>query len=331
MTTALSIAYEGSSGNTQKEMQDVLQLPDTDSRRASFAALYNNFNTNKEYEFSSANALWIQKDFPILDSYKSDIIKYYGAHAENVDFVNDYPAAKSKIDSWVSDNTRGKIDKIMPDQKEEDMIAITNAVYFKGKWVDAFKKSDTIQEEFRTTTGKTTAQMMHITKSFSYAETDQFQAVELPYKGNDLSMILVLPKQDVIPIIDQASYEALRKEMSFESVELSLPKFKLEETYNMIPTMKKLGIQDAFTPNADFSGMDGRKDLYIGSITHKTYVNVDEEGTEAAAATKIGMMEMSARAPSRPIVFKADHPFMFVIQEKSTGAIIFMGRLSDPS
>jgi len=215
-------------------------------------------------------------------------------------------------------------------------LVLTNAIYFKGVWEWEFDKSDTREEEFKITpTNIVKTPMMYMDPDkarFNYADTEDLQILELPYKGEKISMLVLLPTENLDSIESSLTAEKLNeykfqmKETKLDSI--ALPKFELDTKYFMKDTLSALGMQTAFSGNADFSGMTGKKDLFIGFVIHQAYVKVDEEGTEAAAATAVGM-KLTAVMPRN--VFRADHPFIFIIQEKETGNILFLGRVVDPT
>jgi serpin B len=216
---------------------------------------------------------------------------------------------------------------------------LTNAVYFKGKWDSPFEKEATQQKDFTTAANsKVQCQMMNKQEDFSYAETADYQAIELPYKNSDLSMIAILPKTGKMSVMEQKlsgeQFTQIKNSMSSQLVDVYLPKFKFDTSYDMNNTLSAMGMPTAFDlANADFSGMDGTRNLYIGVVIHKAYVDVNEEGTEAAAATGVaGSLSMATPMERpQPKIFNADHPFIFAIVHNATGSILFMGKVNDPT
>ena len=338
ISSALAMTYEGAKGNTAKEMQNVFHFPENDiSRTSSFAALHNKINeSNNEYELSTANALWAQKDYPFLEEYTEKIDQYYGGKVTNLDF-SDSAGSANTINSWVEDKTKNKIKDLVPSSalSSYTKLVLTNAIYFKGTWIQQFDKSKTEEEDFKITDfEKVEVNMMHIgeKEEFIYSENEDLQIIELPYKGEKLSMLILLPKEnDLKPIEDMLTAEKLnelKSEMYSTDVIVSIPKFTFETKYFMVDNLKNMGMHDAFG-NADFSGMDGTKELYISNVIHQAFVDVDEEGTEAAAATAV-VMGITSIAPKPVKIFYADHPFIFIIQENETGSILFMGKVVNP-
>lgn len=346
ISSALAMTYEGANGKTAEEMQKVFYFLENDSeRRANFAAVYNEINkANKTYQLNTANALWVQKDYPFLSSYTDTVEQYYGGKATNLDFIGDTENSRLTINKWVEQQTNDKIkDLISKGQvNPATRLVLTNAIYFKGTWVKQFDKSDTTQENFYP--GNTLpngpipepakVQMMSKTDkdaSFNYTETDQLQILEMDYSGNDTSMLILLPKENDLDSINLTleNLDSWKNDLRKQRVDVYMPKFKFETKYQMNDVLKAMGMPTAFSTDADFSGMTGTKDLFIGFVVHQAFVEVDEKGTEAAAATAVGVETTAMPAP-RP-VFRADHPFIFVIQQKDTGNILFFGRVMDPS
>ena len=337
---AYSMTYEGSDGNTEIEMRNVLNILQNDSATlSSFGKIYNLLNQNqKGYTISTANAFWAHKDYKFLDSYIKLLKNYYLAEANELDFSKNVEAAEI-INSWIEKITHDKIkDMIEPDMLSDmTKLVLTNAIYFKGLWANPFDPENTYDGEFNLKSGqKIDIDMMrssHDSSDFNYTENDDLQVLKLYYSGNNLSMIIVIPKENDISIAESAlTYENLTKwnsEFNETEVSVEIPKFKFEKKYNLNDIMMNLGIIDAFIPaGADFSKMDGTNWLFISKSLHQSFIEVNEEGTEAAAATA-NMMELTAMPDKK--YFIADHPFVFLIQHEETGAILFMGKVIDPS
>jgi len=354
VSAALAMTYEGASGQTADEMKSVFYFPENNVLRPNFAAIYNNINQgNSQYELRTGNALWVQQDFNLLQDYSSTVEKYYSGKAANVDFVTETEKSRQTINSFIEEQTNNKIKDLIPDGLLSSMtrLVLTNAIYFKGTWEWEFDKSDTSDQDFKTTpTNTVKTPMMHMEPDkarFNYADLEKLQIIELPYKGEEVSMLILLPKQgetynpftdDVINLeytlddIELSSeklneYKSQMRETKLDSI--YMPKFEFDTKYLMKDTLISLGMPTAFSPNeADFSKMTGSRELYIDSVIHQAYVKVDEKGTEAAAATAV---VMSFRSAGPGNSFKADHPFIFIIQEKKTGNILFIGRVTDPT
>ena len=339
ISAALAMTYEGAKGQTADEMKSVFHFPESNILRPNFAAIYNDINEGvKDYELRTGNALWVQQDFPFLSDYTSRIEKYYGGKAANVDFVKETEKSRQTINSFIAEQTNNKIKDLIPSGLLNAMtrLVLTNAIYFKGTWQWEFDTTDTRDEDFKVTPDnivKVPMMSMEPDKArFSYADTGDLQILDLPYKGDKISMIVLLPTKDLTSIESTLTAEKLNEYKSkMEETKLnsiSFPKFEFDTKYFMNDTLSALGMPTAFSENADFSGMTGKKDLFIDFVIHQAYVKVNEKGTEAAAATAVGM-KLTGAMPRN--IFRADHPFIFIIQEKETGNILFLGRVVDPT
>ena len=339
ISTALAIAYEGAEGSTAQEMQNVLHFPDDDSaRRSAFARLYNQVNQrDQEYPLNTANALWAQKEYKFKADYLGRAADHYGGKVMNLDFIEETEEARMTINQWVQDETSGKIKGIIPAGVLNSLtkLVITNAIYFKGNWAIRFDKSQTRETDFKVSPQEIVkAQMMTVGGEkavFFYAQTDDLQILELPYEGEDISMLILLPKEDSLEKVEKdltiEKLSELKGMMKERQISVSIPRFSFETKYFMADALKQMGMPSAFDPDkADFSGMTGANELYVTSLIHQAFIEVNEEGTEAAASTSISMGITSVR----PDFFYADRPFIFIIQEKTTGTMLFIGRVSDP-
>lgn len=352
ISQALAMTYEGAKTETKEEIKSVFHFPDDAILRANSAAVYNGVNeNNKEFELRTGNALWAQYDYKFLPEYISNVEKYYGGKVSNLDFKKETEKSRETINNFIAEQTNNKIKDLVPQGgvNEWTRLVLTNAIYFKGDWEWEFDKSDTSEQVFRVnSTDLVKTQMMSMKPekaTFNYSETDKFQLLELPYKGGKISMLILLPKQgteydfetgktivsnytleDIEVSLDKLKeYKQGLKESTLDVV--SIPKFEFDTKYSLKETLSALGMPSAFN-NADFSGMDGTKNLAISEVIHQAYIKVDEKGTEAAAATAV-MMKFTAIAKRN--VFRADHPFMFIIEDTSTDNILFMGRVVDPT
>jgi serpin B len=341
ISVALAMTYEGARGQTAKEIQAVFHFPEAeDIRRPGFARIYNEINKkNKKYELHTANALWAQKDYLFLDTYFIVTEKYYGGKVRNVDFEKESEKSRQMINAWVKDQTRNRIKDLISKKPriidKLTTLVITNAIYFKGKWVLQFDRSRTREADFRVSPTKVVkVPMMSLSgekAKFNYAETEDLQILEMPYEGEELSMLVLLPKEDNLAKLEQSlDLEKLNKwrdMLQERKVDVYMPKFKLEIKYFMEKALKEMGMPSAFIYHkADFSGMTGRRDLFISRVIHQAFVEVNEEGTEAAGATAV----IIKKGVVMPTIFRADHPFIFIIQERKTGNIFFMGKVANP-
>lgn len=340
ISLALAMTYEGARGKTAEEMESVLHLPeDESSRRPAFARIYNIVNKiDKKYELRTANALWVQKDYPLLGEYVNIIQRYYVGKTTNLDFVKETEKSRQVINDWVEEQAKNRIKDLIPQGllSAYTRLVLTNAIYFKGEWLKQFDKENTKEEDFRVSPERIVkVQMMRLTDDvmFNYAETGELQILEMPYAGEELSMLILLPKEDynlksLEESLNQKKLSEWKTMLNKQEVRVYIPRFKFETKYFLADVLIKMGMPTAFSPNADFSGMDGTRNLFIDDVIHQGFIEVTEEGTEAAAATAV-VMKLTA-VPSIP-VFYADHPFVFIIQEKETGNMLFLGRVTDPS
>ncbi len=335
ISTALAMTYEGAKGDTAKQMEEVLHFPEEDIlRQSNFARIQNILNKkDKEYKLHTANALWLQKDYSFLDSYLGVTGDYYYAEQNELDYMNKNKEAVDTINGWVEDETEGKIKDIISELSTDTRLVLTNAIYFKGDWLKEFDKDDTREADFNMGEGNVKVDMMYQKEDFNYAETDELQVLEMDYKGEELSMMVLLPKENYSLSdveINKDNIETWSSSLVEEEVRVYFPKFEFDTKYFMRKTLTSMGMTDAFSGSADFSGMNGNQNLFIGKVIHQAYVKVDEKGTEAAAATVV-VMELTSAGPGNQIVFKADHEFVFLIKEKSTGQILFLGKVVNPN
>jgi len=342
--SALSMVAEGSKNITWNEMSCVLHLQqDNNTRWNAFLNLIRTINaTDKDYKLYTANNLWLQKDFTFLADYLDIVTNYYLAELANLDFISDPEGARQIINQRVEDLTCGKITNLFPSGtiNSYTRLVLTNAIYFKATWKYKFKKEETFEQDFTISTGNTMkVQMMH-QKFYRQIENfyDKAKVLELPYINDEVSMFIFLPEIDKMTELESTmtienlnSWLSARKTQNnpIVYIDLALPKFRIETKYILNNTLSNMGMSSAFNDYlADFSGMTGFKGLYITTVVHKAFVAVDEEGTEAAAATGVGM-GITSVPPATPFI--VDHPFIFMICENSTNAILFMGKVITPT
>jgi len=344
ISTAMAMVYEGAEGKTAKEIKSVFGFPKYDnSRRNQYSDLLSEINKkDKEYALKTANALWAEQDFHFLDEYLTTVEKYYGGKTTNLDFKNEWEASRLIINNWVEDKTNDKIKDLLPEGVIDSLtrLVLTNAIYFKAKWLIQFDADKTSDEYFRVNPDKSIkVPMMQPTSqksTFNYTQNKDLQILEMPYAGEDLAMLILLPLDDDIEALENSfTIEKLtewKKSLRKRRVKIYIPRFKFETKYFLSETLSDLGMPTAFTNSADFSGMTGNNVLKIDKVIHQAFIEVNEEGTEAAAATGVTMYMTSFRKQKHPTpVFKADHPFIFIIQQNETGNILFMGRVNNPN
>jgi len=341
ISTALAMTSAGARGETADQMAKVLCLPASgEAVHGAYGALQNDLNAAGEggaFELAVANRLWGQKGYRFLPEFLKLLEADYGAGIETLDFAKETEAARKTINAWVEKQTRDKIKDLLKPGILNEMtrLVLTNAIYFKGKWASEFDKKLTRDEDFfLTPEKKVAAPLMHQTAEFGYFDGGEFQALELPYRGDRLAMVVLLPKaKDGLAALE-ASLSADKVagwvgKVRRRKVQVALPRFKTTAEFSLKDTLVAMGMTAAFGGDADFSGMTGAKDLFISAVVHKAFVDVNEEGTEAAAATGV-VMERKSK-PEPPPVFRADHPFLFLIRDTRSGAILFLGRILDPT
>lgn len=340
LRVALGMCGAGAAGNTRKSLCEVLGVPEsTAEQNFAFGKVVNEVNGDgspREYELTTANALWRDQTCKLNEQWKAAIAQYYGGDCNGVDFLTEAKKAVVIINDWISGKTNGKIKDLVDDKivNKNTRLVLTNAIYFKGKWESAFKKEATINEPFMVSKDASVqVPIMKQKASYAYYEDETIQALDMPYKG-DLSMLVVLPqKKNGLSEIEtgwsEDNYTTVISHLHTVDVQVGFPKFKLETSYSLKPILDSMGLSICFSDAADFSGISTTEQLKISEVIHKAFVAVDEEGTEAAAATAVGMMK-SCAMPTRPKVFNADQPFMFFIRNRKTGTILFSGRLSHP-
>ena len=345
ITIALGMAYEGARGETASQMLDVIDLPENDKeRRDMVRSLQTSLNPgNTPYDLSTANSYWLRTGGDLNDTYQNTIENDYKAHGQELDFANDAEGSADTINQWVEGETNEKIKNLITPDLIDFLtyLILVNAIYFKSDWKYQFDTEATEQEEFHLSDGgTTTVDMMNICDEeidLNYSEDDHAQMLKLPYKGDALSMYVILPRDNDISSLEERLtkeyVDDLRSEMSGEWVDVRLPKFKFEQKYELNQELMDMGMPLAFSLNADFSGIkeSGARDLYISDVIHKSFIEVNEEGTEAAAATAVVMREYGGGGQEMPIDFRADHPFIFLIEHRETGQILFMGKVEDPT
>jgi serpin B len=343
IATALAMTYAGAGGDTAQQMASVLHLgSDPSSVEGDFGALLNDLNSAGQsggYVLSVANALWAQQGLDILPEFLNVIQSDFGGGLNQADFLDDAEAARQTINDWVAQQTQGKITDLFPPDTITDMtrLVLANAMYFKGNWASPFDPNLTSDAPFTLASGsQVTASTMHQTADFRYMERDGFQVLELPYANGRLAMDILLPTQSGLSALGSnqipADITSWLGGLRTANVQVSLPKFTMTTQFNMIPPLKALGMTDAFAPGiADFSGITDSLRLYINAVVHKAFISVDETGTEATAATGVGASTSCVLFdPNPPVVFNADHPFLYLIRDTQSGAVLFMGQVENP-
>jgi serpin B len=341
IATAASMLLDGARGHTAPEIAAVLgqAYPDPKYHEAVSTLLEQitlAANSNGD-ELSVANGLWVQQGFPILFAFQQTIQTLYHAPLTPMNFAENRAQACEAINAWTSQHTKGRIRELLDPGSlaASTRLVVTSAIYFHGKWLSPFRISDTHPEAFRLMGGgKVETSFMHQNAVFGYHETAAAQILEMRYAGTGLVFDILLPRAsgglaDLEHSMRAETISGWLGAIQNETVDVALPKFRAEAAFSLRDTLSRLGMPSAFGRSADFSGIDDRRDLYLSDVIHKAFVDVTEEGTEAAAATG-GMVRMIALMQPKRFVFRADHPFMFLIRDKRSGAILFEGHLADP-
>ena len=346
LTMVMGMTYAGARGDTALQMADAMRFTLPPDRL--YAAInsvdqelmglpHGSDNESYNVHLNIANSLWGQVNRTYLPEYLDILSKYYGTGINLEDFTNKPEESRMAINDWVSKKTEEKITNLIPSGGINSLtkLVLVNAVYFNDAWQHPFAKEDTKDEYFyMVPNGQVQTPMMHTSAKFGYISNKIYQAISLPYKNCDLSMIIIMPVveqfdefektlnakniEDIIPLLQE------------QPIDLTFPKFKFETNFSLVEPLVKLGILNAFAPlSANFSGIDGTREIFIGNIIQKAYISVDEYGTEAAAATA-ATMKTTALETDSPIIVKIDHPFIFAIRDQQTGTVLFIGRLLNP-
>lgn len=333
LSMALAMTQNGANGDTKTEIMNTLGFEAYTNQEIN--EYYKNlasafFKTDPSTKIAIANSIWTNKNVKIKDAFIATNKQFFNATAQSVDFAN--PETAELINKWSADNTNNLIDNVIDRTDSEALMYLLNALYFKGQWASKFDKKQTSDKPFYSYDGVSqNAEMMHQEEYFNYMEDETMQAVQLPYGNNSFSMIVMLPKDgktisDVSSNLKSESvWQNINRDMKSEKVDLSLPKFKTRYNLTLNDILHQMGIKLAFQPfKADFSGMSDNSS-FISFVKQFTYINTDEVGTEAAAVTVVGMLESAAPPTNKTIVFNANRPFVYAIQENSTKSILFMG------
>ncbi|MFA5324871.1 MAG: serpin family protein [Bacteroidales bacterium] len=327
---ALSMAAIGAEGETGSQMKTLLGFENctTPEMNSYYKKITEELlNLDPKNTITMANSIWIANGFDIKTNFTSNAQTYYGAYVANVDFNNQNTL--NRINDWCSNNTNNKIKKIFDELNPNLKLLLINALYFKGTWTQQFDKKNTYETSFNTLSGESeNVDMMYIESNFKYTSNDFFQIAEFPYGNEAFSMVILLPKENIsfktaVNQFTYANWNMWMSSMDYTEISVHLPKFKLEYEIKLNDVLCSMGMPNAFNPMlANFSGISDIK-LYIDFVKQNTYINVNEEGTEAAAVTSTGMFVTSMPESK---IFRADRPFIYFIKEKSTGIILFIGQ-----
>jgi serpin B len=340
---ALAMCAAGAKGETRRVLAELIGAPlGVAEQNRQYAAWLKSVNTHerggRHVQLTTANALWVQQGERLQPDYQKAVADFYDSALSELDFRALPDQAVKSINAWVKGKTLGKIKELIGRQviTADTRLVLTNAIYFKGKWASAFDKTYTRDEDWHGAGGVRKVALMQQKRGYLYHECDDFQALDLPYQGEQLSMLVVLPrKMDGLAALESTwaaapTYQQVTDSLVHEkAVFVSLPRFKMETEFQLKPALCDMGAALAFSASADFSGI-GAGPLMISEVIHKAFIEVNEEGTEAAAATGV-VMAKSAAIMSEPKYFQADHPFLFVIRDRKTNVALFCGRVLEPT
>ncbi len=346
ISLALTMTYAGARGETERQMADTLHfILSQDHLHPAFNGLDIDLASRGEgaedkdgegFRLNIVNAIWGQEGVRFLSEFLDVLAENYGAGLRLLDFASALEESRVTINDWVSEQTEGRIEDLIPQGALDPatVLVLTNAIYFNAAWAEPFQERMTEDGAFHLLDGsKVTVPMMRQTKSFGYIKGEGYQAVELPYDGRELSMVILLPEagefESFESALDAGRVDGIVNGLVHRQVALTMPKFEFESGFSLKKTLAAMGMPDAFTGAADFSGMTGDHDLFISEVLHKAFVSVGEAGTKAAAATAVVKAKLGM--PEEPVEVAVDRPFIFLIRDVETGAILFVGRVVDPS
>jgi len=346
ISLALAMTYAGARGETAEQMADTLQfILEQDKLHPAFNWLDAELASRGEgaagkdgegFRLNIVNAIWGQKDYSFLSTFLDILAENYGAGLRILDFITETEKSRLTINDWVSDQTEGRIEDLIPPGAIGALtrLVLTNAIYFNAAWENPFDEDMTADGPFYLLDGgQVIVPMMKQTESFGYTEGEGYQAVELLYDGGELSMVVLLPEAGKFEAFEEGlqaqQVSDIISDLQLTEVALTMPRFEFDSEFSLKDTLAEMGMPIAFSSGADFSGMTGNPELFISDVVHKAFVAVDEAGTEAAAATAV-IMDLTA-VPEPPVEVTLDRPFIFLIRDIDTGAILFVGRVLNPA
>jgi serpin B len=335
ISLALAMTYAGARGVTEQQMAETLHFLPQETLHPAFNALDQELNRQGEgeadFRLHVVNALWGQHGYEFLDTYLDTIAEHYGAGLRTLDFVREPEQARQTINDWASEETEERIQDLLPPGSIDPMttLVLSNAIYFKAAWAEPFMEDGTAEEDFTLLDGTTVpVQMMRGLIDIRYVQEKGYQAIELPYSGGEMSMLILLPDEGGFETfagaLDSETIAYIVSGLQYAHFSVRLPKFGYESSLELAQVLSEMGMPAAFS-GADFSGMDGTKELFIDQIYHKTFVDVNEQGTEAAGATAVVMKRLAM-----PQEVRIDRPFIYAIRDNATNSILFVGQVVDP-
>ncbi len=338
ISSAMAMTYVGAANETQNQIASTLHFTkDTKALATSMGGLHQSLlsKNGKGLELSISNRVWVEQTYKVKCSYKRTLKKRFKTSFGKADFIGNFQLERVKINDAVATDTKSLIKDLIPQGGLSPItrLVLTNAIYFKGKWEKQFNPERTRKGDFYVDNSTTvSAQYMTSKEQYNYYEDETLMAVELPY-SNDITMLVILPAEgttisDLGKTLNQQKYQAITSELYSDEVSLMLPKFKSEASLTLSNTLKEMGMPIAFTDDADFTGISNRNDLKITDVFHKAFIEVSEEGTEAAAATAV---VVGVKSMPMTRTFKANRPFIYIIRDTKTGTPLFIGRLMNPN
>jgi serpin B len=342
VSSAFAMMYAGSDGETKNELSETFYFGKDSNFHEKFASHQNNLQANlpKGLALEVANAVWYKQGRKVLPAYQTLMKEHYRARIEGVDFTNPTKTCKI-VNDWTNEKTHEKIQKIIaPEHITPDLhLILTNAIYFKSSWKKSFNKETTEDRNFQATPETTVkVPFMQDRASYKYFDNNMLQMIEMPYTDDASSMVVVLPRNNVsLETLEQElsykNYQDWEKNMRNRMVNLYLPKFKVEQSFLLNENLKKMGVKQSFSDNAEYPYIIDKTNLKISAVLHKSFVEVNEEGTEAAAVTAILAVPTSTSVNRQPenIIFMADRPFIFFIKDNKTNTILFVGKIMNPA
>lgn len=342
ISVALGMTVEGAKNTTRKEMLKTMHLPEDDLiRQAGFRSLLTAINApDKQYKLSTANSIWVQSGMTLKPEFETSLINNFKGGLNSLNFKVEGENCRVPINDWVANNTNQKIIDLIPEKSINKFtrMVLTNAIYFKGQWKKEFSKELTSDQYFHLIDQKSVVvpMMQSLKSDHKYLKTENAAILEIPYKNDELSMVLILPDPGKFSAVEtamsEAQFEIWQKQMTNQTVDVTIPKFKFRQKLMLSQKLKEMGMEQAFTDLADFSGMTKDEPLKISEVIHEAFIEVNEEGTEAAAATAVIMVRTESKEfEDQTLQFRADRPFIFILKHKSKGSILFMGRVMNPS
>ncbi|MDY0216561.1 MAG: serpin family protein [Bacteroidales bacterium] len=341
---AMGMIYEGAKNNTLEEIQNTMNFPNSELFYEQISPYYNallEMNTDTNMKMNIANKVYLENTFQILPKYQQNLNTHFKTNIEKVDFKNQFLKVETQINKWVEKETQNKIKQLLPKNTltKETLMVLVNAIYLKAAWRYPFNESATTEKDFVINENETVKSkfMIQQKRGFKHLSNKRVAVLEMPYKTNNLSLLIILPKisnnekiNGWIP--NQTEYQYYLDHLKYETVYMEIPKFKIESNFDLGEHLSSMGIKEAFTNFADFSGISGIKEAKIDKVIQKVFFEIDEKGTEAAAATAVVMVRTTSVSPNQetPVNFIANKPFVFILKENTNNTPLFMGTYSRP-